>query len=794
MNTKTPQEHGEEQIDIRALLLNYLRHWHWFAVSILLCLLVAFLYLRYATPQYEISSKLLIKDDKKGGNVPDMAAFADLGLFQSGQNIANEIEVLKSKGLMQRVLSDLSLHVSYFSEGTVKITELYGKQLPLRLTVGPLDTLAYETDLKIRVLNGNRFELLEDDKSIGTYTFGKRINRPYAQFTVTTSQSLTEGSLIRIVFNDIYKLANYYNEEIAIEPVNKDASVLIINLVEPVRQKGVDIVNKLIELYNQEALEDKNQIAANTVQFIDDRLTLLVGELSDVEADVERYKREHEITGANTEIEQYLQQAGEYNKRVAEYETQLRVLTSIEEYLQSNNNQLVPSALGIQDATLLSLIAQFNELQLERQRLLRTTQESNPLVVTVNEQLTNLRSNILENLSNIQSGLEITRDNLLSNTTQFRDRIQQVPTVERDLLEIQREQGIKEALYGYLLQKREESAISMASNITNSRLIDPAMVGDDPVKPKKLLVFLLTFVVGIGLPVSALYAKGLLNDKIQMVKDITKVVDIPILGELSHSDGKDVLVVNKSIRTEIAELFRLIRTNLQFAANGGSNQVIMVTSSMSGEGKTFFTINLAASLAITGKKVVVLEFDIRRPRVLKDINLPAKNPGITNYLIDERLSIEDLVFETGLVEGLSVISAGPIPPNPAELLMSPRIGLLLGELRKQFDHILVDTSPVGQVADAFTLAKHTDMAAYMVRYNYTFKQNAYIIKDVYENKKIHNVMVVMNDAKPENGTRYGYGYGYGYGEEFDENPSLWKRIKQRIDPVSRRRWKYKKIR
>ncbi|WP_257658723.1 GumC family protein [Parapedobacter lycopersici] len=796
MNTKISQEYEGEQIDIRALLTNYLRHWYWFVISVLTCLFLAFLYLNYATPQYEVSSTLLIKDDKKGGNVSDMAAFADLGFGQSGQNIANETEVLKSKGLMQRVLTSLSLQVSYFEETAMRSTELYADSVPLRVTVHTLDTLAYKTNLEIRAKGGSRFELLEENEIVGTYSFGTEIQRPYYRFTVTAIRPMEKGTLIRIVFNDLRKLANYYNNEISIEPVNKDASVLKITLVEPVRQRGVDIINKLVELYNSEAIEDKNQIAANTVEFIDDRLKLLVSELSDVEANVERYKREHEITGVSTEIEQYLTQAGEYNRQVTGYETQLRVLASIEEYLQNENSgeQLVPSALGIQDITLQNLIAQFNELQLERQRLLRTTQESNPLVQTVDEQLVNLRRNIQENLRNIKSGLEITRDNLLANTGQFQNRIQRVPTVERDLLEIQREQSIKERLYGYLLQKREESAISMASNTTNSRIIDSAMAGDTPVKPKKILVLLFALIIGIVAPVGALYAKDLLNDKIQTLKDVTNIVDVPILGELSHSDGRDVLVVNKSVRTEIAELFRLIRTNLQFAANGGANQVIMVTSSMSGEGKTFFAINLAASLAITGKKIVVLEFDIRRPRVLKDIELLVKNPGITNYLIDERLHIEDLVFETGLVEGLSVIGAGPIPPNPAELLMSPRIGLLFSELRKQYDHILVDTSPIGQVADAFTLAKYVDMAAYMVRYNYTFKQNAYVIKDIYENKKIHNVMLVMNDAKPENGTRYGYGYGYGYGEEFDEKRSFWKRVKQRIDPVSRGRWKYKKSR
>src|SRR5690606_7913951 len=331
-----------------------------------------------------------------------------------------------------------------------------------------------------------------------------------------------------------------------INPVNKDASVITISLIEPVVAKGVDILNKLVEVYNREAVEDKNQIAAHTVKFIDERLNFLVSELSEVEKNVERYKQEHEITNVSAEAERYLQEASQYNRQLAEYQTQLNVLESIEQYLQSQDNKdgLVPSALNIADATLQSLIARFNELQMERLRLLRTAQENSPFVAAVDDQLANLRTNILENLQNIKSSLQITMKNVEANTGQFRSRIQDVPSIERNLLEIQREQGIKEALYGYLLQKREESAISLASNISNSRTIDVAMAGDQPVKPRQMLILLFALVMGVGLPVGALYAKDLLNDKVQTNKDVTKVVDVPILGELSHSEADEVLVVN----------------------------------------------------------------------------------------------------------------------------------------------------------------------------------------------------------------------------------------------------------
>ncbi|MDX5436551.1 MAG: capsular biosynthesis protein, partial [Pontibacter sp.] len=393
-----------------------------------------------------------------------------------------------------------------------------------------------------------------------------------------------------------------------VAPVNKEASVLTISLTDAVPEKGVTIINKLIEVYNKEAVEDKNQIAANTIQFIDERLTYLTEELSTVEKDVEAYKRQNELTDVSSEAKMYLERASEYNRQLSELEIQIDVLNSIETYLKNQKNQfeLVPSTLSIQDATLLNLIGKFNELQLERQRLLRTTQPSNPIVLNVNEQLANLRVNILENLGNIKNSLTITRNNLRANSSQFESRIQKVPAIERELLEINRQQGIKEGLYLYLLQKREESALSLAATVSNSRVIDSAVAGDLPVKPKKQLIYLLAFLVGLGVPFAFIYVRDMLDDKVKEIKDIESVTATPVLGEIAHNYSGETLVVTKESRGPVSELFRLIRANLQFATVGKENRVILVTSSMSGEGKTFFSINLAASLVLTGKKVVVI--------------------------------------------------------------------------------------------------------------------------------------------------------------------------------------------
>ncbi|MDX5438048.1 MAG: capsular biosynthesis protein, partial [Pontibacter sp.] len=571
-----------------------------------------------------MNSTLLIKDDKKGPDLSGNAVFSDLEIFQSTKSIDNQIQILKSKSLMQRVLTELSLYTSYFVEGRVKTTEAYGRSLPVRLIVSDLDSAAFNKSIVLHLKGDNAFDI-EDGETITSHKLGQEIKTAYATFTVVAGMSPVSESRdkITVKFHDIRKLANHYNQKLTVAPVNKEASVLTIGLTDAVPEKAKDIIDKLIEVYNKEAVEDKNQIAANTIDFIDERLKFLTNELSEVEKDVESYKKQNELTDVSSEARLYLERASEYNKQLAELEIQIDVLSSIETYLKKQENQfeLVPSTLTLQDPTLVGLIGKFNELQLERQRLLRTVKPGNPLVQNLDEQLGNLRVNILENLQNIKSGLTITRNNLRANSSQFASRIQQVPSIERELLEINRQQGIKEGLYLYLLQKREESALSLAATVSNSRVIDAAMAGDLPVKPKKQLIYLLAFLVGLGLPFAGIYLKDLLNDKVQEARDVEKATATPVLGEIAHNSSGETLVVTEDSRGPVSELFRLIRANLQFATVGKENRVILITSSMSGEGKTFFSINLAASLVLTGKKVVVIGFDLRRPRLSQSLGL-----------------------------------------------------------------------------------------------------------------------------------------------------------------------------
>ncbi|WP_299708101.1 tyrosine-protein kinase [uncultured Pontibacter sp.] len=765
-----------EEINLKAILYKYVRYWYFFALGVVMALTLAFLYLRYATPEYTIKSKVLIRDDKKGADLLGGTALGDLDLFQSGKIVDNEIEVLNAVSLMQRVLSDLSLQVSYFTDGRFSDREIYGKDLPLKVIVTKLDSAAFDKTIVIQMKGDNRF-LLEEVNEVGDivrseHKFGQELRRSYATFTVVAGNTFSPYNII-VKFHDIRKLANHYQQLLLISPVNKNASVLWISITDPVQDKGKDIVNKLVELYNKEAVEDKNLIASNTIEFIDERLKFLTDELTDVEKEVEAYKRQNELTDVSSEAELYVKSASEYNKQLAEFEIQLEVLNSIEKYLRDNgqNYQLVPSALSIQDPTLVGLITKFNELQLERERLLLTTQSTNVLVLNITDQLANLRANIVENLTNIKRGLTITRNNLKASMAQFENRIQQVPSIERELLEIQRQQGIKQGLYLYLLQKREESAVSLAAAVSISRVLDPAMASDLPVKPKKQLIYILAILLGLGLPLAFVYVRDLFNDKVETLHEVKQATATPVLGEISHSDYPEKLVVKENSRSAVTELFRLVRTNLQFSTVGKENKVILVTSSMSGEGKTFFSINLGASLALTGKRVVLVNFDLRKPRLMQDIGL-SNEVGITNFIITDKLSVSDILTPVQEVPGLYAIGSGPIPPNPAELMLSSKVQFLLEELKDSFDYILIDTAPVGQVADAFTIAPYANSSVYIIRYGYTRKNQVEIIDDIYKTDKLKHPMIILNDAKKENGYGYGYAYGYGYGET---EPKNWRK-------------------
>lgn len=763
------QNEKSKPLNLQLLILKYLKYWYLFLAGVVLCVGAAVYMMYYATPQYLISSTLLIKADDKGSDFSQNAVFADLENYQTYSVVENEIEILQSASIMRRVFSELELYNAYFvEEAFSRKREIYGREVPINIVIHQYDSLGYSKDntIKIHLVDEEGFEIEDVNEKKTYFKYGEKIQNFFGEFSVERNSPINAEAphTIFVAFNHLDALAGAYSGAINVEVANKLASVLNVSLLDPVPQKGRDIVNKLIEVYNKEAVFVKNQIAANTIKFIDEQLETITAELFEIEARAENYKQANQITNVSAATNDYLTNTSSYQSQIAANAIKIDVLQSIEQYLvqQEDNFQMVPSSLTIDDPTFLNLLNKFNELQRERERMLRTTQPSNPLVLNINEQLDNLKRSLLENLRQIKNGLEITNRNLVSSNSDISTRAQRVPEIERQLVELSRQQAIKEEHFLYLTKKREESALSLAATtVSNSRVIDPATSSNGPVKPNKKLIYAFAFMLGLGMPFGFIFLKDMLNTKVMDKSDIEDHTLVPILGEISHHNTDEILAISEKVKTPVAEQFRLLRTNLQFATAHQANKVILVTSSKSGEGKTFFSLNLAVSLSMTDKNVVILEFDLRKPALLKKLKI--KNDiGLSDFLNSDKYTVEDLFRKSAAAPDITLIGCGDIPPNPAELMMSKRMHELFEELKRRFDVVIIDSAPVGQVADAFALAPFIDQTLYVVRYNYTTKDQIDFIDDIGKNKKLSNPMIVMNDAKKVMG--YGYGYGYEYAD------------------------------
>ncbi|SEB81264.1 capsular exopolysaccharide family [Maribacter dokdonensis] len=758
---------NSDNTNLRDFLASYIKHWYLFAIGAFLCIATAFLYLRYkAIPQYEITSTVLIKDKDKGSSTNSEQSLGDLGLVKPSTNIEDQIGIIKSTYFMEKVMEELALNVAYSVEGQVKDIAIYWKNLPFYLLSSRASQPTSSLPITITPIDSLSFNLKSTTASTeiqaGTYQYGDSIYTGKKFFQVLKNPHYTNDQIdvtpIQTSFINIEDMAMNYSGQLMVESVNKTGSLLALSLLDAIPQRGKDVLQTLIELYAEESVKYQNQLAIGTIEIIDERLKLLTGEITSVENDVATYKQQNDLTNISSDAAVYLQSAQLANRQLEEYQTQIDILNSIESYLRQNGDErLVPSSLNIQDPTLSGLISQFNSTQLERKTLVRTTPADNPLVVTLDRTLTDLRIDILENLRNIKDGLLIAQKNVQANSYRAQAKIAKVPTAERALQTINRDQGIKQDLYLYLLQKREEEALSLEAPISNTRIVDPPKAGRFPISPNKTSIYLGALILGLFIPFSFVFAKDQLNNKISGIGDIDKFTNAPVLGQISHNADRKNLIVHKNNTSAIAELFRLMRFNLSYLTINKANKVLLVTSSNAGEGKTFFTINFAASLALSGKKVVALSFDLRAPKLLQRLNLK-ESIGITDYIVDHKWTSKDLLVNVPNYENLDVIGSGPIPSDPGELMLHERISTLIEELKHNYDHIIIDSAPVGKVADAFAFMPNLDATVFIARQNFSLKKDVKILNDIYSNNKLKNMMVVLNDT--EANSNYGYSNSY----------------------------------
>ncbi len=779
----------EEQVDYKALFFKYLIHWKWFVASIVVCLIGGWIYLHYTTPVYSITGSVIIKDNKKNNSVSTgLADLEDLGFYSSTNNFYNEVEVLHSRTLLKKVVEELDLYINYRTRENLRPVELY-KDTPVKVWLTPEEAEKLPNGaavLEVVLKPGGKLSVsTEIDEQEFKQDFNKLpalLTTPYGTFSFTPGDSaiVEKEQEITVTVAAPRIMANGYANALSVEPTSKATTIAQITLQNTSPQRGVDFINKLIEIYNRDANDDKNEVASKTAEFIDERIKIINGELGTTEKELETFKRDAGLTDLKSDAQLALSENSEYEKKRAENSTQLRLVQFLSEYANNPDHayEVLPVNVGLTDTGLTELINRYNEMLLERKRLLRTSSESNPVVVNLDASIRAMRSNVQTTILSVQKGLMITKADLERQAGKYAGRITSAPGQERQLVSISRQQEIKAGLYLMLLQKREENAITLASTANNARIVDEAQAELFPVSPKGKLIYLIAFVLGIAIPVGIIYIIELLRYKIEDRSDVKELTTVPIIGDIPASDNmpkEGSVVVRENQNDMMAETFRNVRTNVQYML--GSNQkVVLITSTTSGEGKSFVAANLAISFALLGKKVVIVGLDIRKPGLNKAFQMSHKEDGITRYLADpEHTDLMSLLQQSNVTPNLYILPGGAIPPNPTELVARDSLVQAVDRLKKEFDYVILDTAPIGMVTDTQLISRVADMSIYVCRAGYTPKAGYLFINELRDHKKLPNLCTIINDVNIKTGKygygtygKYGYGRTYGYGYGYDE--------------------------
>jgi len=753
----------DNSVDFKNLIVKYLKHWKWFLVSLILFGLLAKIYLRYSVLQYKATATILVKDDKSGGLSPELSAFEDLGLFKgSSKTIEDEIEILKSRTLIEKVVIEKEFNIVYKVEARVKTVDAYNYN-PIKINFLKKDAEFYnaETTLKVEIVSPKKYKLFDiEDNLIGEYNFGNAIITELGPAIIyyTNPEKIDLDYNVYISISSLKNTANYFKSRLAVMPLNKFTNVIELSAVDPVKEKAEDFINKLIELYNKDAIADKNLISEKTSKFIADRLGIITSELGDVEKEAENYKKKNNITDLPTEAELYLDNASDFKKNSIEVGTRLKVVDLMIDYLNKNkNNDVIPANIVPDEGNSAALIVEYNNLVIERDRLLKSSTNDNPVVQRLNEKISTIKSSVSQSLTRLKSSLLVKNSDLEKQNNLIGGKIAQIPRQEREYRGIFRQQQIKEELYLYLFKKREETAISLAVTAPNAKIVDPAFADDVPVAPNRMLIYLISGLLGLLIPFSIIYLFNMLDTKVKSKEDIESL-GIPFVGDVPHSESNNEIIQPDS-RTSSAEAIRIVRTNLEFILNNvvtKGAKTIFLTSTLPAEGKTFIAVNLAATIALSGKKVLLVGLDIRNPKLDEYIKIP--NRGVTNYLSSDSKPINDYIIKQEGYQHFDVLPAGIIPPNPAELLMNYKLEQMFDTLKESYDYIIVDTAPVSLVTDTLLISKNADSFIYVVRANYLEKQMLKLPESLYKEKKLPNMSILLNDTDVSKG--YGYGYGY----------------------------------
>lgn len=781
-----PSEAYSNDLDMNEIIKPYLKRWFWFVLGVFLFLAYAVYYLQKSVPVYNIQSTVLIKDSRKAPS-SEMGALSQLGGFgNNGANsIENEIEILKSKKLVRDVITQLGLQTTLVAERGLKKVMLYDTSAPViikivneKVTEKPL-----KKPLKLKV-SGDKLEIFSEElKNPIITTYKKTVSLPYANVIFLKNPSYKapkkrEEGEIEIIYTPTDIAVNAFQSMTNVSLVDKDGTVVALSINYPNPKKAKDFINKLVESYNNDAIIDKNTESKKTRDFINERINIIAKELGEVENTKEQFKVANKITDIPTEARSNYSLGEQARGRLLETETQISLAQDLVSYMNKlGGNQTMPASVGLGNPLAASNINAYNQLILERNRLLENATPQNPVVADLDKQIKVLRVSVLDALSSYKTSLQNTRDQVELEKNMFAGKINKLPAQEKLFRGIERQQQIKENLYLLLLQKHEEAAISLAITSPKARILDYAFSSVDPVAPKRMLILFFAGILGLIVPLGLIYLKELFNNKVWSKSDLEKLSRSPILGEIPILDSGSSEVIQHNDLSPMAEAFRILSTNLSFTLpKKEKGKVIFVTSTTKGEGKTFISVNLAITLASSRTKAIVIGADIRNPQ-LQRYNQASKNlDGLTEFLYDDTVNLDKIINTSTFHPELDVIYSGSIPPNPAELLSNGRYELMINELKEKYNFIIVDTAPLMLVTDTLLTAELADATVYVVRANYTQKSLIEFANHQVEGDKIKNTGFVLNAVEKD---YFGYGNKYGYGYGID-NRSLFQKLKDKI--------------
>ena len=785
------QDKDEQSIDIKSLVYIFLNHWYLFLICVIIALGLGWLYNHYKVPEYQVSGSVMIKDHNSG---LDPTSFISRSNYYNSQNLENEIVILRSYTLCEQVVKKMNLEVSYFENNGFVSNELY-KSCPFKVEFEPDIPQAVNLYYEV-IINGESISLKaksdyhsqydysteqfifrspENIDISGEYTFDEWIDTGFNRFKITKKSNykphVHDGQKMSFCFSDYLTLTNRMRN-FSVSTISKQGSIVSISMTGQNRQKMVEFINTLMNEYVNRGLERKNEVSENTIQFIDQQLEETESSLNKAEVELQDFRSSHDLTNLNAQSTQVINTLKSLEEQHAAMLVNQQYCRRLQSYIQENidnpDNLAAPSAMGISDPLLNKLVQDLVNLNQQKASQLLTVTEDHPVIVKLDEQIVTTKKTLLENINNLVEKTALSISDVESRIRKSENEARNLPQKERLLIGFERKFKLNQETYNYLMQRRAEAQILKASNMPDNEIIDYAKSQRAlRVAPRNMMNLLIALIIGLLIPALILFLKDYFNLKIQNRKDVEKATDFPIIGQIGLVSGKTPLVVIEKPKSPVAEAFRSIRTNIDFLTQGAPKSTILVTGDMQSVGKTFNSINIASIYALYGKKTLLLGFDMRKPKLFQEFGI-SNNIGLSSFLSNKN-TIDEIIQNSGKIDCLDLITSGPIPPNPAEMIASDKCNELFEELKKRYDYIIIDTPPLGLVTDAFLLMKYSDVNLYIVRQGHTDKNIfASIIKDI-ESRGL-KVSIVINGIHQEGGYGYGkyhygysYGYGYGYG-------------------------------